>query len=45
MAGKGSAAPQMGKGGGKAGSLTKGSKGGKGGFVSSPANMVKKGCK
>jgi len=42
MASKGTAAPQMGKAGGKAGGLTKGAKGTKGGFVSSPASMTKK---
>ena len=41
MAGKG-CAPSLGK-GIKSGSLTKGAKGGKGGFVNTPAQMVKKG--
>jgi hypothetical protein len=39
---KGCSAPKMGKGGGSGGSLTKGG-GKKGGFVTTPANMVKKG--
>jgi hypothetical protein len=38
---KGSCAPKLGKGGG-GGSLTKGAKGGKGGFVSTPASFTKK---
>lgn len=41
MAGKG-CAPSMSKGGGKAGSMAKGSKGSKGGFVSTPASFTKK---
>jgi hypothetical protein len=40
---KSGCAPQMGKSGGKAGGLTKGAGGKKGGFVTTPANMVKKG--
>lgn len=39
---KGSCAPSMSKGGGKAGGLTKGAKGSKGSFVNTPASFTKK---